>query len=521
MSESFELLRSRWPIEPRGSGIALRAPGLLGRAVYDGRREVGEVRATSAEGSDFDAALAEAGLEDRHTLVLEAETPFAVRPAGVRAGEGELADDEVELEVPAAPGEYQFVAYQDEDRVLTFHFHEEVPGGESLITRGAGTDRVVRYRLQLRPALPEPEGEVTRGVLGGLGQKVLKVVVGTIAPLAVGRAVHGAVSLWERHARGFQGFHGGRDAGELLAERPVPFADWPRLAGRRALLLIHGTTSSTAGAFAGLLGFEEVARRLYDAYEGRVLGFNHHTLGKSVARNVVELHATLAARATGEPLELDVVCHSRGGLLARALGELLPEQVALLAGEEGWQPAARVAIRRIVFVATPNDGTDLARRENIPVALDRLATLVNVLPDSGGTLALAGILAIAGHIAEAGLTHLPGLRDQAPGSDLLAALNDAATAPIDPGAYYAVQSNYEPPRALLKLMLDGTVDRLFGEQANDLVVPSLGVSRVRQREIGAEQVEYFGKVQKSSVAHTRFFSEAATWKLVERGLAAT
>ena len=46
---------------------------------------------------------------------------------------------------------------------------------------------------------------------------------------------------------------------------------------------------------------------------------------------------------------------------------------------------------------------------------------------------------------------------------------------------------------------------------NDLIVPTLGVSKIDQGELDAGRVKYFGQVHKDDVAHTRFFKEEDTW----------
>lgn len=510
MEEIFDLGGSTRPIEIRGTGIVLRAPGLRGRGVYRGKRTEGEVRAAAEvpEPDPIDAGIAEIGLE-MHDFEIDAPTPVVVRPAGVRAGEGALQDDEIEIEFRCARDQYHYAIYRDEDGVVSIHFPKRVPPGQALITRAPADEAPYVYRIQLRPVLGvAPEGVTTRG-WGGFLKKAFKVVVGKLAGPVVGLAAYCAVWTWEKLARKHEGFHGGKDVGKLLADKPITFDDWRALSGQRALLFIHGTTSCTSGAFSELRNFGPAAQQLYGAYGGRVLGFNHHTLTKGVSRNVVEFYRAL--RKGAGPFEFDIICHSRGGLVARALKELSPEDIARLSGEGSWQPSARVSVRRIVFVGTPNNGTRLADPSNIPKALDRLANVATLVPGAG--MAIGGVLAWAAYIAEAGLKALPGLRDQAPGSDLLLTLNSPAPAagPVVTGDYFAVQSDYEPQGSLVKAILDAGVDRLFGNEPNDLVVPTLGVSRIDESDLDAARVKYFGETQGDNVAHTRFFKETGTW----------
>jgi pimeloyl-ACP methyl ester carboxylesterase len=509
--EIFELTGSSLPTELPG-GAVIVAPGLVGVGTYLGRRGRGEVRTATQERNDFDIAIEEAGLEDRHTITLEAPTPTVPVRGQLRGGAAEVRDNEVSLEVPSAPDEFQYAIYQDEDGVVTFHFPTEVAANKSLTTRAATREKVFLYRVELRPVVGgPPQQRVTRGIIGTLAKKLLKVVVGKITDYGAQYAAYGLVWEWEKNWRSFEGFHGGKTE-DLLADQPVAFTDWKSLDKQRSLLFIHGTTSSTSGAFAKLNKFTDVSAQIYAAYGGRVVGFNHHTLTKTVVENVVDFYARLA-QFPGT-YEFDVVSHSRGGLVARTLKELTPAEINSLAGNE-WRvpPGVTVNIRKVVFVATPNNGTDLADANNIPGKLDRLATIVSLLPDSGTTIALGAVFSWAGTVAQGVFKGLPGLRDQSPGSDLLKALNTPVAAGGNPSAdYFALQSNYTPSGGLAKAVLNAGVDRLFGEKQNDLIVPTLGVSEIDAAMLDENRVKYFGQKDKDNVSHTDFFSRVETWK---------
>lgn len=508
--EIFELSGSTLPTELPG-GMVILAPGLIGTGTYLGRRGRGELRAATQERDDFDHAILEASLEDRHTITLEAQTPAIPDRRQSRGEETELKSNELLLEVPSALDEFQYAIYQDEDGVVTFHFPIEVAANRSLTTRAATREKVFRYRLELRPVVGGgPQQGVTRGIIGRLTKKLLKVVVGKITDYGAQYATYGLVWAWEKNWRSFEGFHGGH-LQDLLANHPTAFTDWKSLNRQRSLLFIHGTTSSTSGAFSKLSNFRDIADKFYSAYGGRVIGFNHHTLTKTVVDNAVDFYAQLA-QFPGT-YEFDVVTHSRGGLVARTLKELSPSQIGSLAGREWALPTGVIVnIRKVVFVATPNNGTDLADPTNIPAKLDRLATIVSLLPDSGATIALGAVFSWAGTVAQGVLKGLPGFRDQSPDSDLLRALNAPATSGADPRFdYYAVQSNYTPSGGLAKGILNAEVDRLFGEKQNDLVVPTLGVSQIDSSALDDNRVKYFGQNGKDNVPHTDFFSRAETW----------
>ena len=116
----------------------------------------------------------------------------------------------------------------------------------------------------------------------------------------------------------------------------------------RILLLIHGTFSSCDTLLAELSATAPGRDLLAWATSGnvydQVLTFDHPTLSVSPFLNAVEL-----ARAfDGTRSRVDVVCHSRGGLVARWWLEMLTHPEA--------------PPRRAIFVGSPLAGTGLACR---------------------------------------------------------------------------------------------------------------------------------------------------------------
>ena len=107
------------------------------------------------------------------------------------------------------------------------------------------------------------------------------------------------------------------------SRRRLNAGDWARLGAGRALLFVHGTFSS-CDAFHDLppAVMEELSAR----YGGRLFAFDHPTLSDDPAANAEYLLAQLPA---GTSLTVDIVCHSRGGLVAR---EIAPETPASRAG---------------------------------------------------------------------------------------------------------------------------------------------------------------------------------------------
>jgi pimeloyl-ACP methyl ester carboxylesterase len=493
------------PIEV-GDGITLIAPGLSGEGFHYGRREAAELRADTLESEQFRRALEEADLEDVHTLILPPGAPPPIaEDSGTRSG-GKIAEDEVVLKVPANGADSQYVIYQDEDGVMSVEIPERPEETESAGLRGDAFSRVFHYRIRLRRS--EAKGE-TRGVLGVLGRKVMKVIA---RKLGVAAGTRLAAYLWESRARSFEGFHGcskSFDAGaldELLTDKPEAFTDWKRHDGKKSLLFVHGTTSTTTGAFGDLRIFPEKAKELFRRYEDRVIGFNHHTLGRGVAANAVTLYDELSQRAG--VYTFDIICHSRGGLLARVLKELDEAIIRLLTNRPSWARPIQVAVKidRIVFVGTPNAGTDLAAPENLPKWLNRMANLAAFIPDFAGAAPLAAVLAVASDLATS-VVCLPGLADMAPDSPFLKKLNPPA---VDAESYWGVEADYRAAGPLLRALEDPIVDGLFQGKDNDLVVPTDGVSIVGSTFILPDlKVKKFAPAE--SVSHTHFFTNEATW----------
>ena len=506
MEERFGLKADSAPVELDLSGITLVAPGLEGDGTWYSRRMAGESRAFTGESPELDRALAEAGLEDRHTLVIEAPTP-AVVVGGGRAIGG-VRDDEMLLQVPTKPGEVAFVLYIDEAGIVSFHYREDAPArAPALPSRAAGGATLERFRISLRRGQSKRPGE-TRGLFSRLVAKILKIVVVKLFPDQIGSFVARRVKAWEDAHRAAQGLHDG-NWDRLLDPMPTPLADLDRLQGRRSLLLIHGTTSSTAGAFKELQRFPDLLKRLSNAYEGRVIGFNHHTMSASVAENVRQFYAALASNP-GE-YTFDIVCHSRGGLVARALTQLSDSTCGTFLGTAWQRPAdVRVNVDRIVFVATPNAGTQLAEPERLPAFVERLTNYVTMLPDSALTLASGALMSIAGSIAEVGLPRLPGLADQAPNSMLLRSL-----APPDgvSDRYFGFRANYSASGDLVDVVKDKVMDRIFERIENDLVVPTTGVSTTTSFDLPVTRVVSFGTHR--GVHHTNFFTQPEMSKLAE------
>jgi hypothetical protein len=222
----------------------------------------------------------------------------------------------------------------------------------------------------------------------------------------------------------------------------------------RVLLFIHGTFSQTSVPAADFTStFWAWANRTYRA----VLGFDHWTLSLTPEENA-EFLWNLLDPALRAGHRLDIITHSRGGLVARAFVELLGH------GE---------AVRRVIFVGTPNAGTNLANPKNWGAAAD---ILINLAPISAPFARLSGLLARLLIARAEG--RIPGLQAQNPGAtgttDFLGRIQRATQLPHGV-SYSAVAASFEPetgglnPRHLLTHVGDVGADAFYGHP-NDLVV---------------------------------------------------
>jgi hypothetical protein len=436
--------------------VTIRTPGLAGRVrVHDSRTD-GTRGAEETREALLEAMRRNDVGED---LTIEIQEPRErTVAAGSRAAGG---DDDIRLEV-RDPGEAfgQVVLYESEDGVLSWHFPEQGSPDERA-QRGSET---LTYRIPRAvppPAADEDTGQ--RGILGAAGKKILKVL--TFRLVKEGSKWLGARFADWLEARSrpprLRSFTPGTHA--TPSDQQLTDEDLRRLAGGRALLFVHGTFSTAHGGFGRIP--DDVLATLHRAYDGRVLAFDHPTVSVDPVVNAAWFAERV--RAAGVHLDLDLVAHSRGGLVSRVLTER-----ADLAGSAG-----AVDVGRLVMVATPNAGTALADVQRIDQLLNRFTSLLQLVPDNGITDALDIILAVVKQVATGVAEGLEGLMSMNPEREFLDKLNGANRTAT---RYFAAAANYEPPdgSALLRIARNAGTDLVFGSAQNDLVVPTEGVFTV-------------------------------------------
>ncbi len=258
--------------------------------------------------------------------------------------------------------------------------------------------------------------------------------------------------------------------------RPLTRENLPPVKGGndRVLVLVHGTFSKSASPVDGLgANFLNWARERYRA----VIAFDHWTLSKTpldnaafLAEQLRNLEPELLTRR-----RLDFITHSRGGLVARAFCDLVGQAEA---------------VRDLVFLGTPNCGTDLANPNNWGAMADALVNMTGL--DHAEVLGrLAGLLARLAVMG--GQQAIPGILAQNP---QMAGVKDSfleslqrSSAASNGVRYSLVTAEFEPLPLIPNLKglwkaakdtgTDSAVDAFFAD-ANDLVVNTAHVWCVRQ-----------------------------------------
>lgn len=468
------------------SGVTLRTPGLRGEARLYRPADPGR-RGAEAATPELDAALENAGMRPAYTIELT-NTREMRAPAGSTRSTT-FGEPAIELEVPARGEQWgQLVLAIDESGVVTWNFPVESKG-RVRGTRG-GPTKVNRYVI--RRYVPRSSARTgTRGVIGTIGKKVLKVLVFPIVEKVAGKVSDFFAGKWEAANRPYRVRVFGPDDYQKLEAGLVEGERWGNLSEGRALLFLHGTFSR---AHSGFGRFQPgVFSTLHNRYGGRLFAFDHYTLSEDPIQNVEHL---LRQIPDGTNLELDIVCHSRGGLVGRVLAE---RQGELSLGSRS------LRVRRVIFTATPNAGTILASADHYATYVDTMTNLLQFLPDNGVTDILDTVITVVKHLAVGALNGLDGLQSMCPGGSFLEKLNQGATGETK---YFALASNYEPANEGWKRLLQDRVRDVLFLKANDLVVPTTGVYEANGsgRFPIADRLEFAAD---KGVAHSEYFGNPA------------
>jgi hypothetical protein len=442
------------PVE--AAGLRLYSPSLRADVTVSRPDELtGGTRGSAAPDVRFLALLDATGVEEQHTVELDyAEW---VPPGGQRTRGG--SGDFLQLDVPApAQGFGQFVLDVGVDGAWRWHFGEDVEGVAG--GRGGGGRRYTLSGDTGQPAKMEDTAPDTRGLIGKLGKRVVKVLAYKVLEIGGAWAANKIARHWEDEHRP----HRLRaitvdNLGDPLIGVPSLTQDQlrPLLTGGRTLLLVHGFCSRIHSCFGSMPA--DVARGLFDHYGGRVFAFDHPTLSYDPAANARWLAEQLPMDVNPT---IDVISHSRGGLVTRSLFERND-----LAVPAAW-------FERALLVAAPNEGTVLASSDKLGALLDIVTNVVGWAPDNPFTDVLEVALTIAKHLAVGAMNGLDGWAAMNPSKQWLDVELPNGAKFLD--RYRAIGANYEPPEGspLFRIARDIATDALFSQQDNDLVVPTDG-----------------------------------------------
>ncbi len=330
------------------------------------------------------------------------------------------------LETTVAAGEQLILMARHASGAITFHVGDEVGGGR----RGRSNVRRRSLRFTVHTQSVAGGAGSRRGLLGRVLKtflfKVVNKVAGKVTDFILEKlAAHWEKQAWAKAQHPRLGWVAVLKA-DLAKEKPLlPALDMSRIStdpARRNLLFIHGTFSSTEGAFKHLAATqgsngEDVFQQLEAIYQDRLFGFNHFTISETPEENAKRLLADLPAQGA----TFDVVTHSRGALVLRTLTELGPQL-----GPE----AARFRIGKVIFVAATNDGTTLASPARWAECTTWFANIMEVFPDNPFTTFASFLGESLGWLAQRVPGALPGLGAMDPRGPTIQALQ--AGSPLRP-----------------------------------------------------------------------------------------
>lgn len=491
------------PLPIDGVTIKVRAPGM--HIAWRSVEAVPELQTMGAgQGDDWSRAIFENDLAP--FAAMEAQ-PLAVELGAVPSlAMPDSADSYVEVRATPPPDEGLLVMVES-DGVVQWYLPTNPPQAESAavlaaIDAGPGAAEL-RFMI--------PQSTLARGTAiaafgGGAGSAIVRFFRFKIIQELVGAAVEHVIE-WiaanveaKSKQEGFRFFE---------RENNFPYltdADLQGLANQRVLLLTHGIFSSLAGAFDGIADpANPVLQHLRTIYGRNIIGWDHWTVSKTPLQNAAELLAKLPPN-----IKPDLVCHSRGALVTRAM----LEHPDLKASRE----SRFSAVGKAIFVAGACQGSQLASLARINRLLNIYSAIgsVPVLGSAGVVLSvIVGVLRVLAQ----GATRLPSL--EALTSDVaqntfLQALNTDLMTPT--GEILVMHANYDPSQGPLAGLLDLNLDTVFGA-ANDMVVPYTGAEVFdKWQQVGTNLRYGTDSAAQSTVMHTNFFFQPGVRQLLQTSL---
>lgn len=297
---------------------------------------------------------------------------------------------------------------------------------------------------------------------------------------------------------------------------------------KKYLLLIHGTGSSTLGSFGEMKKTPEWEKLVESYGEKNILALQHRTLTCSPLQNVLA-----AVEALPAGISLDLITHSRGGLVADLLARFVEYKEGFGEDEkELFKSSDRqtdldtiteihrilenkpITIGRVIRVACPANGTTLASKR-----LDWfLNTMINLLGVAiGGTsnpvfLSLKELVLAAVETKD-DVTVLPGLESMNPDSPFIKALNFQGTDKEIKSQLLVIAGSSELSVSFKSLVV--LLGKFFFRGKNDLVVDTLSM------EFGAKRAKgsvFIYQEQSGKIDHITYFKTEKVRKNIQTGL---
>jgi len=298
----------------------------------------------------------------------------------------------------------------------------------------------------------------------------------------------------------------------------------PRKTGR-ILIFIHGTFSNIANYLSELRVTPEGGALLdrMEKHYDQVLGFDHSTIALSPVLNAMDL----ARLFQDSKADIDVICHSRGGLVTRWWLEAFDSRAR---GDT-----------RAILAGAPLYGTSLAAPDKLKSGLDFLTNVAHAIETTAGMAAggfpflaaVTGILKVISSLTsfaaktpvlDAALAMIPGLsaQSQTSNNNELERLNQASSRKIE---YYAVRSSFQTTKPGWRFwnffvnigdrIKEAGADLVF-EGENDLVVDTASMTTLARPpaalDIPSGRILDFGI--NDQVHHTVYFRQKDTAEFI-------
>jgi hypothetical protein len=266
---------------------------------------------------------------------------------------------------------------------------------------------------------------------------------------------------------------------------------------QRVLLYVHGFASSIAAGGGALL-----VPQFADHYDA-ILAYDHPTLGLSPLDNARQL---LDMIPDDLQLSVDLMAHSRGGLVIRSLVELLD-----------WTPKLRPV--RLITAGSPHAGTRLADPEHWDRLVSMAMTLGSWLASAGGGAFWAPkLLEFVLKAAAQGIFSLPGLAAMIPGGEFVQRLNAPGAPGLDERVRYsAVTSSFAISNVAqqgFRQAFTALAVQAFMGEPNDLVVNTASALEIDKLSRTFAPDQQF----RTTVDHGSYFQNAEVAAFIARQL---